>query len=411
MKLSKKNSDLKKRCQVANEAKSFIGISYKNNVAKVTFPISYKITDDEKKLKREILNLVKILSLYKDDDELNSEGKKEENFPFLAYQIVIFDYLKNGSYKEFERIYKVGKSGKINFAQTIKKIQPIISRKNIIYTDLIMLNTKYYDEKIINEIYKFCVYESIEKIGFLYALPQVSKSNLNIQNSPLYVKLLRQKLSKTYNDDKKKLINSMIEILDFTSNTNKLKKVKFGTNAFANIYEKLVDKAFNNVDKREYYPNSFWYLCDGKDIYKQKFNSNLRPDSIMKFNNEIFILDSKYYRYGIGYDNLPQTADINKQVAYAEYILKTNITLNEIIEQKPNLLIYNAFILPHSGDKFKIFGYAERGWQNTDENYEKIIGIFIDINCLLNNNFKQPDQNILANLIRGFFGNSLKITH
>ena len=96
MKLSKKNSDLKKRCQVANEAKSFIGISYKNNVAKVTFPISYKITDDEKKLKREILNLVKILSLYKDDDELNSEGKKEENFPFLAYKIVIFDYLKNG---------------------------------------------------------------------------------------------------------------------------------------------------------------------------------------------------------------------------------------------------------------------------------------------------------------------------
>lgn len=113
----------------------------------------------------------------------------------------------------------------------------------------------------------------------------------------------------------------------------------------------------------------------------------LEPDTVMLYNQKIYVLDAKYYRYGISGNplHLPNSASINKQITYGEYIKKEFNMKNE------NL--YNAFIMPFnsSNNCFNIttpignIGEAIGIWKENDSNFERIQGILIDIRHLMYN--------------------------
>ena len=62
----------------------------------------------------------------------------------------------------------------------------------------------------------------------------------------------------------------------------------------------------------------------------------------MLHNNNIYILDAKYYKYGATKNpfDLPESASINKQITYGEYIDAQADLKN------PDSVIYNAFLMP-----------------------------------------------------------------
>jgi hypothetical protein len=130
----------------------------------------------------------------------------------------------------------------------------------------------------------------------------------------------------------------------------------------------MVDKIFRTVsDKSNYNPHLRFVEENDKDLEGQKLDddgdtneklrSTLRPDTIMACEDKTFVLDSKFYRYGMtgAKSHLPGAESVCKQMAYAEYV-QTEMNVDEV---------YNAFILPYCADEEKWNGtnakFSENG--------------------------------------------------
>lgn len=137
--------------------------------------------------------------------------------------------------------------------------------------------------------------------------------------------------------------------------------------------------------KYKFFPRTRWYLKG-----KVKENYALEPDSIMLHNGKIYVLDAKYYRYGITGNpmHLPESSSINKQITYGEYIYTQEKFKREYGDDVP---VYNAFLMPYNSAK-NVFGFdsiygnigeAKGDWKVGDHNYERVQGIVVDIRYLM----------------------------
>ncbi|MBQ1629223.1 MAG: LlaJI family restriction endonuclease [Treponema sp.] len=131
-----------------------------------------------------------------------------------------------------------------------------------------------------------------------------------------------------------------------------------------------------------------------------------------KENQKIFVLDSKYYRYGAtkNPNHLPDSASVVKQIAYAEYIdnVKNRNKLPENISpfiKTEN--IYNAFIMPSDNTSPENIGYVSADYvllqdsEDTSKPYYKIHGILLDIKSIMYKHIPKDKKLIeeLANII------------
>lgn len=168
----------------------------------------------------------------------------------------------------------------------------------------------------------------------------------------------------------------------------------------------MVDKLFDGIkedEKKKYNPNGYWQLHN----QKEKKASELRPDTILKRNGAIYILDAKMYQYGVTHDvkDLPETQSIQKQITYGDH------TFHNLQKAK----VRNAFILPYNkklekfandpntlkynNENLAYFGQAYTDWRNHDhqEDYEKVYAFGIDFNYLLRN-YNSIDTDMIDNL-------------
>ena len=131
-----------------------------------------------------------------------------------------------------------------------------------------------------------------------------------------------------------------------------------------------------------------------------------------KENQKIFVLDSKYYRYGAtkNPNHLPDSASVVKQIAYAEYIdnVKNRNKLPEnIIPFIKTENIYNAFIMPSDNTSPENIGYVSADYvllqdsEDTSKPYYKIHGILLDIKSIMYKHIPHDKKLIeeLANII------------
>ena len=187
---------------------------------------------------------------------------------------------------------------------------------------------------------------------------------------------LKYELSHTNNDRKKMLIQNLI-ILLIKSGEKKSKDTldSFYISKFDNVWEDILRVVLGNKPEKDYYTYASWYLEDEDMTYNY---SNLKPDIILKSKNKTYVLDAKYYKYGVTYNpsDLPNSSDISKQFNYSESIKnRHDLSCNES---------YDAFIIPYDASKkhnktFEYFGYARlKGIEN-----KYIIGIFADIKTLM----------------------------
>ena len=168
------------------------------------------------------------------------------------------------------------------------------------------------------------------------------------------------------------------------------KQYFFGTDYFDRVWERMIDKAFGVEDKAQYFPRTRWLLDHGAD----KVKNPLYPDSIMIFRDKYYVLDAKCYRYGWtgNAEHLPNSADINKQITYGEYIARTRGV--------PNDKLFNAFVMPYNmaDNLFKLtstignIGEAIGDWKTSMKYYERIQGIVIDTRFLMFNYIGMPER-------------------
>lgn len=378
----------------------------------VHFPLGYRLSSesDDYGRRRDILLLLSILRKYsrKMDGTFSKKGAGEIEFPIDAYLYIIGDFINNGYYREKEFTYKTSRQGKINWSRTIKITKPFVQGNNIFYLDFITRNKKNKNNEWITLIHKYCVYLSFLRMGWLFT--SFVPPNPHIGGSDrLYRSVLVDKLAHTFNDKNKRLFKSMMAVLRYEEETSQKVNFCYGTSSFYHIWESMIDWVYGVENKKKYYPRTKWRI--GKKLY---YKYPLEPDSIMLLGNDIYILDAKYYKYGITgkVEDLPDTSSIHKQITYGEFI-----SHNEKLRTAPDMKIYNAFILPYSASnktgmdfvgELDFIGEAYSDWKNNSQTYERVEGILLDTKKLMEINLRQDMKRIheLANFIARHYDKS-----
>ena len=461
--------------------KSFVGIKIEDNLPKIFFPMGYRTTKPSEDIcKQDFYRLVSVLSdkslqSYFSEDDLK---KSQLDFPFYAYLAVLQYYFDFGYFVESETIYKKGFSGKISWPRTIKKIKPQVvkdedGRHQVVYLNLITRKTSYREDNLITLVHKYCVKESARLIGPLYGVSEneVEESEL-LFDYDLFAEVIQDKIATTFNDKHLELFHALLKMVRYLGNRENRcegedgSEAFFGVNSFAPVWEAMVDKIFGSLpqglNKSDFNPH-LKFVTEGSrngegvkyqdDDVDENHRSTLRPDTIMIVqqqheiasvsprNNgpEVYILDSKYYKFGLtkNKSHLPGAESVCKQMAYAEYvktvmekrhleqsegfsgyqswILRGSTPQNDDFGKR----IYNAFIMPYCADagnwdeiasamprnddipyKMCRVGYIYGDWKNRQMPYHKIACILLDMKSVMRNYSANPDaQKALADLI------------
>lgn len=400
--------NLRERCHVNtnDEGDSFVGVKADTTDAVIYFPIGYQLPENDDDLRVDVNNLFGVLASFMKEDKVIESSKFEAprtvDFPMHAYLKIIRDYLRVGRYYiETDPIYKTDTRGRPHWAKTIRDQTALIQKNgSFVFTQMTVRVSTPNANKQITQIHRYCVYEAFDKLGWIYT-PYMPEKPRVYPSKKESIYILQKKLANTNDDVESELFTSMISLLKYQDEHTSDKQYYFGTDYFDRVWERMVDKAFGIENKDQYFPKTRWLL----DYGRVKNKTALQPDTIMIFNDKVYVLDAKFYRYGCtaNADHLPNGQDINKQITYAEYIEKV-----KGVDEKS---IYNAFIMPFNrennlfytvdingnlgkpiDDYMGLIGEAVGEWKTNPKNYERIQGVVIDTRFLMYNYISMPNQ-------------------
>ena len=444
----------------ANSETEFVGIRCEKSKeggvleTSIIFPLGYFKDDSalrelpEEELRECVVNLFTVLSDPSLQEQIHqdssistfAEEHGESEFPMVSYLNVIRNFLDFGYLDEKEILYKKGANGKISWGRTIKAVQPVITEdaQNLVYLDFVARKVCYNEDTLITQVHKFCVHDALVKLGFLFGIEPSEEPLLDFDYD-LFCNAIHSKLAKTFNDRDLHLLADLARIVEYlaghkTEDGKTADDFYFGVNKFAPVWEAMVDKIFGKlpqgVAKDKFNPHLRWNdgcrdekLDESEEeiVLNDPKRSTLRPDTIMVMGESVYILDSKYYKYGLtGFNShLPGAESVCKQMAYAEYV---ETHWNEILgldssnathSQNDTLPkpIYNAFIMPYCADaegasassapfQMKRVGYIYGDWKDRSKPYHKIACILLDMKSVMRNYANNPTaQSELAGVI------------
>lgn len=389
--------NIRDRCHVNtnDDGDSFVGVKADTDDAIIYFPIGYQLPDNDDDLRVDINNLLGVLAAFMKEDRVieisKFEAPRTVDFPMHAYLKVIRNFLRMGRYYiETDPQFRTDTKGNASWARTVREQRALVQKNgSLIFTNMTVHSVTPNANKQITQIHRYCVYEAFEKMGWLYVpfMPDKSGPHPSIKES---IYILNKKLVTTHNDVEQELFNAMRDMLVYIDERSSAKQYFFGTDFFENVWERMLDKAFGVEDKEQYFPRTRWLLDYGRDKEKRP----LQPDTIMIYGDKYYVLDAKLYRYGwsANPEHLPNSADINKQITYGEYLERT--------KSLPNERLYNAFIMPYNRENnlFMLTGYignigeAVSDWKPNAKNYERIQGIVVDTRYLMYNYIGTSEQ-------------------
>lgn len=238
---------------------------------------------------------------------------------------------------------------------------------------------------IVAQIYKICLSISLKRIGWVFDYNFRINVQQYISNKEM-IYIIQKELSSTFEDIKRLRFKQMLKILKGIKKDNALSdKATYGIINYYYVVERMIDELFMGIDAeelKEFYPSAYWQLEDETE----EPASLLRPDTIHKCDNHIYIIDSKMYKYGFTgeINDLPQTSSILKQISYSDYIKNSKKYEN----------IRNIFIIPYDKEleKFKekykdedfvYIGKAYGKWKNKNDESGYVFTFLIDYMYLL----------------------------
>lgn len=408
--------NLRDACHVNTneEGDNFVGVKADQDKAVVYFPLGYNLPEDDRQLRRDIRMLFGILSTFCDREDRMLKGSKfvqahPVDFPIQAFLDVLDYYMDNNGkyYVETEKRYKTDNKGKIDWRRTARNQRAFIKNGQPIYTKFDVEYQSPLENELITKIHKLCVYIAYQRLGWLYTNQQIPNPAVDINDSvsKIYIAELQKKYNHTNKDRDKRLFKSMIAMIKFIDDRVLDKQFYFGTDNFEKVWEKIIDKVFGIPNKDDYFPKGVWVERHGAN--KDNETHALMPDTIMIYQDKVYILDAKYYRYGETHkpDHLPDSSSIQKQITYGEYAIQIGKANDDDL--------FNAFLMPYNSFKNK-FETNERyanvaeaygKWRTNDKKYEKIQGIIVDVRYLMHNYLgnHDNDKDELAKVIEQYF--------
>ena len=387
-----------------DKSTDFVGLKINENNVELYVPRVFR--EEEENIKRDRLLFLKSLALAKtfDKQELKNGNDVNDNvWPIDSYLWIILDFLDNGYYYNRDKVYARSNSGKIDWKRTLKQT-PIYSDGNIIYDKMIISKITATND-IVAQTYRLCLKQSIDRIGWLFEY----EFYVEIQQRfsiPEMINAIRNELNQTFDDIKKLRYNHLLKILKCTEGNKMISSVcSYGITNYYYVFETMVDSLFDgiSINKSKYNPSGHWHLNGGIDGEASK----LRPDTILKRNNNTYILDAKMYQYGCTHDinDLPDTQSLQKQITYGDFVHNSigdeNIRNAFILPYNKDLGVFknDSNLLRYSNDNLVYFGYADVDWRDDKvaQDYDYIYTFGIDFNYLLRN-YRIADFDIITKL-------------
>jgi hypothetical protein len=401
--------NLREACHVHknDDGDKFVGIRADANNVSIYFPLGYQlppITENERELRRDITNLIYVISSFSNHrDKLLSMKRvfasQFVDFPINAYMNIISDYMVRSYYTETEQKFVTSNSGKIDWRKTMRKHQPILqSNGSPIFTKFEVRYITPNDRTLITRVHEYCVYEAFEKLGWLFFQESPRQPQLKLEgNKGMFIRVIRDKMGQTFIDSDRQLFQSMIDMLDYLDEHSPQNHYYFGTENFQTIWERMIDKVFGVKNKKDYFPRAHWRHLRTSGSSTSTDCMALKPDTIMLPADceKAFVLDAKYYRFGAtgNSSHLPPSSDINKQITYGEYVnTNTEFTAEDAV--------YNAFIMPYNmtphhrisashgnilglSNPYEYVGEAYADWKTRGLSYEYVQAILVDTRSLM----------------------------
>lgn len=382
---------------------SFVGLRFKDGIPEVVFPHGYNLSENEVECRKDVFRLLNVLKKFTDLQQGNTTNSKKETItqlPISSYQYIIHNYLNYGYYTETEEQYVKSQKGKINWKRTIQQEKPQLDGSNVVYLNFQTKTNQINTNNLLSKIHQYCVYLSFLKFGWLYMSSNYLPQKPIIKfDKKLFISTLEQAISNTFNESKQKLFRSMINILNEENDEINIRNKSYGVEHFETIWEQLIDHVFGEDDKKKYFPHATWHIIKNDKVEK---SSALEPDTIMKYNGKTYVLDAKYYQYGISQNpkDLPNTSSIQKQITYGKHIAE------QFYKGSENS-VYSAFVLPYKSenlDKWKFVSIGSADWEEYNSktyNYAYILALLLDSKWIINEYSRHNDYEIekLANLI------------
>ncbi len=360
---------------------------YFSNYNGKTITIKDVTKNEYESLKREAKKILDIIT--ESQFELQEGESRKGYLLYQAFLWILRDYLKNGYFKETQIETKPFSVGKINWKKTVKTNNMLFDKDDFIFRYLYKFRRKIDENQIITEIYKCCLAYAVENLGWYYDLYHVDHSIFSIQNKEaraFMITFLKQRLSNSFLDYKKQVIHCLLDILQERESGQTTKYFCASEKEFEYVFEKIVLKTLGTENVKDFYSHASYFLNQ-----KQVRASNLRPDTILsdkrtekeKTVDYLVVIDSKHYNFGYGnrsVKDLPQSADVVKQIGYAEYIINNKLQRDDGKIWK----VKSAFLLPYSkshqtddidDDTFEYVGYAT---DNNGGETKRAENIFLD---------------------------------
>lgn len=392
---------IKEFCKSWTNDDEFVGLKFENGRPEVHFPRGFSISDSDEGARKDILNLFGVLKKFSDRREGESfngrDGENRLDFPIFSYQYIINDFLEHGYYVEKEILYKEAQKGKIDWKRTVQKQKPQINNNNIVYLDFIVKTNELNHNNLLTKIHGYCVYESFEKLGWLYVTKDILPLKPEIKlNKKMFLNVLEKAMDNTFDNNKQTLFKSMINIVKRSEESNVDKaSTTFGVSRFEYVWQNMIDYMFGEENKERFFPHANWHVISDGNIKTE--SSALEPDTVMCAKDRIFILDAKYYKYGLtrNINHLPGSSSIQKQITYGEY-------LEEKFHYDKNK-IYNAFVMPYeksagSDENYKFVSVGTAQWKKyfcDTANYFYVLGILLDMRYAIESYAKHSAKDIL----------------
>lgn len=367
----------------------FVGIKIIKNEYHLYFPIGYEIKENNDQYNKMILRyLFKTVFLTKSisiDKYMKDQNSHDITIPIQSYLYILSDYFSNGLYNCIEKKYRKEPRGKINWKRTFKN-NYYLQDNQPFYLDTVIEYNKA-QTNIISLLQLYCVNKAIDMLVFLgdYRKPFSELTDKQIKdNIGYYNNIIDKELKSTNHDKKKLLLMNIKSIINDCSNSNQTTR-SFGTEHYHYAFEKMIDSLFSNQkDISEFYPTALWFM-EGREEFE---SSKLREDTIWIGEKEAYVIDSKYYRYGIDpVDSLlPNTKSIYKQIVYGEYVKKK---LGE------DYKVYNVFVIPSNQNQFIEYkGKANMKLLDKNKTTDEIYLCFINMNEVINRYFSRECKSI-----------------
>lgn len=374
---------------------TFVGIKCEDNKFSVHFPLGFGISDDEDGLRKDIMLVINSIErTTRKKESFVSERAKEfetKGFPVSAYLFLISDYYENGYYKEKDVQYQISNRGKISWGRTVKTQKPYIQNNAVYYLKFVTRKNSVNSNELITLIHEYCVYDSFSKMGWLFTGFLPVKPQIKF-NQKLFKMLVQEKLQQTFNDQKKLRFKNMLAVIDNLNDPDTPMNFKYGTYRFEYVWEAMIDRVYGIKEKSFYFPKTSWHLSG-----QSQDNAALEPDSIMIWKGNIYVLDAKYYKYGITrkVKDLPGSTSVNKQITYGEYIATEEKFRGKYGE---NYEVYNAFLMPYNSadlEWLEHIGEAVSDWKTGNSIYERIQGILVDVKHLMGITTREDESEII----------------